>query len=99
MIVQICTRAYNNFMKLTVSEARQKLPELVRRVRADADLRILITVHGDTAAELRACPPEPAPGAAARRLKELMADLPGSGGRKRRVSEEVGKHLYGKRSK
>ena len=84
-------------MKVTVTEARQKLPELVRRVKADADLRVQITVHGDVAAELRACSPEPPPGRAAKRLRELMAELPAHRGPERRVSESVNEHLYGKR--
>ena len=86
-------------MKLTVTEARQKLPELVRRVKADGGLRVQITVHGEVAAELRACPPEPPPGAAARRLRELMAKLPAQRGRTRNISEEVNQHLYGKARK
>lgn len=83
-------------MKLTLTEARKKLPELVRRVKQDDGLRILITVHGDVAAELRGCPPDPPPGAAARRLQELMADMPAHRGRRRSTSENVGRHLYGK---
>lgn len=85
-------------MKISISEARQKLPELVRRVNADNDLRVLITVHGDVTAELRSHFPDPPPGAAARRLRELMAELPARRGRKGRVSERVSKTLYGKPS-
>ncbi|MCP3957975.1 MAG: hypothetical protein GY719_08995 [bacterium] len=84
-------------MKVTVTEARQTLPELVRRVKADADLRVQITVHGDVAAELRSCSPEPPRGAAANRLRELMAELPAHEGPGRSVSESVNEHLYGKR--
>ena len=86
-------------MRLSISEARQKLPELVRRVRGDHDLRVLITVHGEVAAELRASVPRPPPGEAAARLKELMDALPPSKTRRGRVSESVGEHLYGKREK
>ena len=81
-------------MKVTVTEARQKLPELVRRVREDSDLRVQITVHGNVAAELRASSPGPPPGAAARRLRELMSELPAIHGPKRKVSESVNEHLY-----
>ena len=83
-------------MRVTVTEARKRLPELVRRVKDDADLQVQITVHGDVAAELRAYSPGPPPGEAARRLQALMAELPAHEGPRRRVSEEVGAHLYGK---
>ena len=73
---------YNSSVKLSVSEARQRLPELVRRVRSEEGLRIQITVHGTVAAELRASPPEPRPGEAAERLLALMERLPKSTGRK-----------------
>lgn len=95
-IVPSCTSLYNQGMKVTVTEARQRLPELVRRVKGDADFRVQITVHGDVAAELRASPKAAPAGAAARRLKEVMAQLPEHSGKKRRVSERVNEHLYGK---
>ena len=88
---------YNACMKISISEARQKLPELVRRVKKDGDLRVQITVNGDVAAELRGCPREPPPGAAARRLREVMAELPAHRGRKRHISEQINQHLYGTR--
>ena len=88
---------YNNSMKISISEARQKLPELVRRIKKDGDLRVQITVHGDVVAELRSCTPEPSPGAAARRLRELMVELPGHRGPKRNISKRINQHLYGER--
>jgi antitoxin (DNA-binding transcriptional repressor) of toxin-antitoxin stability system len=97
-LVLFCTTLYNIVMKVTMTEARQKLPELVRRVRNDSELRVQITVHGEVAAELHACLPEPRPGAAASRLREVMAQLPAHRGPERRVSESVNEHLYGKAS-
>ena len=85
-------------MRMTVSEARRTLPELVKRVKG-GDLRIQITVHGEVAAELRAAVADPPPGAAAARLRELMTELPLVRGGKRRTSEEVVKHLYGDESR
>lgn len=82
-------------MKLTVSEARQRLPELVRRLRADRELRIQITVHGNLAAELRATYDEPPPGAAAKKLLELIATMPEHKGPRENVSERVNEVLYG----
>jgi len=82
-------------MKLSISEARKRLPELVRRVRKDAGAKVEITVHDEVVAELRATLPEPEPGAAAKKLVQLMRRLPKHRGRKTKVSEHVKEHLYG----
>jgi antitoxin (DNA-binding transcriptional repressor) of toxin-antitoxin stability system len=55
-------------MKLSISEARRRLPELVRQVRKDAGARVEIMVRDKVVAELRAALPEPEPGAAAKKL-------------------------------
>jgi antitoxin (DNA-binding transcriptional repressor) of toxin-antitoxin stability system len=81
-------------MEIPISEARRTLPELVKRVRG-SDSRVLITVHGEVAAELRGVTPEPPPGAAAAKLLEVMARLPEAGEASDTTSEEVTKHLYG----
>ncbi len=82
-------------MKLPISEARRRLPDLVRQIRRDAGARVQITVHDEVVAELRAALPEPAPGTAARRLLDIMARLPSHRGRKTSVSSRVKRHLYG----
>jgi len=82
-------------MRLPISEARRRLPELVRRVRADAGATVHITVHNEVVAELRAALPEPAPGAAAKALLALARRLPPTRRRKVRVSTNVKAHLYG----
>jgi antitoxin (DNA-binding transcriptional repressor) of toxin-antitoxin stability system len=82
-------------VKIAISEARRRLPELVRRVRNDAGASVQITVHDEVVAELRAAHPEPEPGAAARKLLELMRRLPKHRGRKTRISSHVKEHLYG----
>jgi len=82
-------------MRLPISEARRRLPELVRRVRADAGATVHITVHDEVVAELRAALPEPAPGAAAKALLALARRLPSTRRRKVRVSANVKAHLYG----
>ena len=84
-------------MKITISEARRTLPELVKRVKG-GDLRVLITVHGEVAAELRTATAEPPPGAAVAKLREVMSRLPAVRGATWKTSEEVGKHLYGRES-
>jgi antitoxin (DNA-binding transcriptional repressor) of toxin-antitoxin stability system len=80
---------------ISISEARRRLPELVRQVHKDRGLTIRIAVHGEVVAELRAALPEPEPGAAARALLELARRLP----RRRRgrtdVSSRVKAHLHG----
>lgn len=84
-------------MKVTITEARRRLPELVSRVKEDEGLRVRITVHGDVAAELRSCPIDPPLGAAAKRLRELMARLPAHRGGKRNISEQINQNLYTKK--
>jgi len=84
-------------MKLSISEARRRLPALVRQVRRDAGATVEITVHNEVVAELRAVQPEPEPGAAAKTLLRLMKHLPKPHGRKRSVSSHVKDHLYGPR--
>ena len=69
-------------MKLSISEARKRLPELVRQVRKDAGARVEIMVRDEVVAELRAALPEPEPGAAAKKLVALMRRLPRHRGRK-----------------
>lgn len=82
-------------MKVPISEARRRLPELVRRVQKDAGTTVQITVRDEVVAELRAALPEPEPGAAARKLLELMRRLPKHRGRKTDVSTRINEHLYG----
>ncbi len=84
-------------LKIPISDARRRLPELVRQVRKDGGARVQITVRDEVVAELRAAQSEPEPGAAARKLLELMAKLPRHRGRETRVSSSVKEHLYGRR--
>jgi len=84
-------------MKISISEARRRLPELVRQVRKDASASVQITVHNEVAAELRAIQPLPEPGEAARRLLTLRKKLMQKGRKARThdVSSRVKEHLYG----
>jgi antitoxin (DNA-binding transcriptional repressor) of toxin-antitoxin stability system len=81
-------------MKISISEARKRLPELVRQVRKEAGTSVQITVHDEVVAELHAAQPEPEPGAAAKKLLELMRKLPKHRGRKTSISSHVKEHLY-----
>jgi len=85
-------------MKITISEARKRLPELVRQVKKDRGTTVQITVRDEVVAELRAALPEPEPGAAARKLLEVMAKLPKARGSKTEISAHVKEHLYGPRT-
>jgi len=87
------------FMKLSISEARKRLPELVRQVSKDAGAKIEITVHDEVVAELRAALPEPEPGAAAKKLVALMRRLPKHRGRKTNLSGHINEYLYGSSAK
>ncbi|MBI2369709.1 MAG: hypothetical protein HYV08_05640 [Deltaproteobacteria bacterium] len=86
-------------MKVSISEARRRLPELVRQVRKDAGATVQITVRDEVVAELRAALPEPEPGAAARALLDLARKLrrPRRRGRPTDVSAHVKEYLYGRR--
>jgi antitoxin (DNA-binding transcriptional repressor) of toxin-antitoxin stability system len=76
-------------MKLSISEARKRLPELVRQVRKDAGAKVEIMVRDEVVAELRAALPEPEPGAAAKKLVALMRRLPKHRGRKTDISSTL----------
>ena len=82
-------------MKLSISEARRRLPELVRRVSKDAGAKVEITVRDEVVAELRPALPEPEPGAAAKKLLAIMRKLPKRRGAKTQVSSRVKQYLYG----
>ncbi|MBI3458425.1 MAG: hypothetical protein HY002_21850 [Candidatus Rokubacteria bacterium] len=84
-------------MKISISEARRRLPELVRQVRRDAGASVQITVRQEVVAEIRAVLPEPEPGAAAKKLLELMAKLPKHRARKTDTSSHAKEDLYGPR--
>jgi len=84
--------------RVSISEARRRLPELVRQVKQDRGSVVQITVRDEVVAELRAALPEPEPGAAARALLELARKLPKPRkGRPTDVSAHVKDYLYGRR--
>jgi antitoxin (DNA-binding transcriptional repressor) of toxin-antitoxin stability system len=86
--------------RVSVSEARKRLPQLVRQVKQDRGSVVQITVRDEVVAELRAALPQPEPGAAARALLELARKLPRPHGRRRRpsdVSTHAKEYLYGRR--
>lgn len=82
-------------MRVAISEARRRLPELVTKVRRN-NVTVQITVHGEVVAELTGALPEPEPGAAARKLAEVIRRLPKRRGAKRRISSRTRESLYGR---
>lgn len=84
--------------RVSISEARRRLPELVRQVKQDQGSVVQITVRDEVVAELRAALPEPEPGAAARVLLELMNKLPKHRGPRRNISGHIKEHLYGRKT-
>ena len=88
-------------MKTTIpiSDARRRLPRLVKQVQRDPGTVYTITVRDEAVAELRAATPAPEAGAAARKLLEIMARLPKPRGKTRtNIAARVKQHLYGKGS-
>ena len=64
--------------RVSISEARRRLPQLVRQVEQDRGSAVQITVRGEVVAELRAAVPEPEQGAAARARQTRTTRSPGS---------------------
>jgi len=82
--------------RVSISEARRRLPALVRQVKNDPGSVVQIAVRDEVVAELRAALPEPEPGAAARALLEVMRKLPKARGPRRNISGRVDEYLYGR---
>jgi antitoxin (DNA-binding transcriptional repressor) of toxin-antitoxin stability system len=95
----ILIRMWGGSMKtvIPISDARRQLPRLVRRLQRDPGTIYTITVRNEAVAELRAAPPGPEPGAAARKLLEIIARIPKPRRKTRtNISTRVKQHLYGK---
>lgn len=86
-------------MRVPISEARRRLPALVKELQGDPAAVVEITVRDEPVAELRALPSRPQPGEAARRLLALRRRLSGRGrrGDPADVSQRVKGELYGPR--
>ena len=86
-------------IRVSISEARRRLPQLVREVTRGRGSVVQITVRDEVVAELRGALPEPEPGAAARALLELACRFPKPRRRRRPtdVSAHVKEYLYGGR--
>ena len=84
-------------MKIPISKARAKLPQIIKELEKNPDVIFEITVHDSVVAELKA-PPRIEPGVAARKLLEAMKQLPRAEAPGTvRVSEKIDHYLYGKK--
>jgi hypothetical protein len=78
---------------ISISEARKRLPGIIKSLKASPDTVYHITVHDEVVAEIRT-PPKIKPGEAAAKLLELRKKLGGKKYRTRPVSENIKKYLY-----
>lgn len=77
---------------ISITEARKKLPSILRSFKASPDAVYQITVHDEVVAEIKK-PPTVKPGEAAAKLLDLRKHLR-SKRKKYRISENVKDYLY-----
>jgi len=77
---------------ISITEARKKLPSIIRSFKASPDAVYQITVHDEVVAEIKK-PPTVKPGEAAAKLLDLRKHLR-SKRKKYRISENVKDYLY-----
>jgi hypothetical protein len=79
---------------ISVTEARKRLPGIIRSLNSSPDTVYQITVHDEVVAEIRR-PPMVKPGEAAARLLAIRKRLKVSKrGHKKPVSEQIKDYLY-----
>jgi hypothetical protein len=81
---------------ISITEARKRLPGIIKSLKSSPDTVYQITVHDEVVAEIKT-PPRIEPGEAAAKLLELRK-RPAAGKkryRKEPVSEDIKKYLYG----
>jgi hypothetical protein len=78
---------------ISISEARKKLPSIIKSLKSSPDAVYQITVRDEVVAELRT-PPKIEPGEAAAMLLELRKHLGSKKYRTKPVSENVKEYLY-----
>ena len=82
-------------MQIPISEARAKLPQLIKQLRQDPSLSYEITVHQEIVAELRSPSQVPQGGEAAKQLLAIIDQLPPApAGDATDISTHVHEHLY-----
>ena len=78
---------------ISITEARKRLPGIIKSLKTSPDMVYQITVHDEIVAEIRT-PPRIKPGEAAARLLELRKKLSSKKYRTRPVSENIKEYLY-----
>ncbi len=79
---------------ISITEARKKLPSIIKSLKTSPDTVYQVTVHDEVVAEIKT-PPKVRPGEAAAKLLELSRKLRRrKKGYKTPVSENIKEHLY-----
>jgi len=79
---------------ISISEARKKLPSIIRSFKASPDTVYQVTVHDEVVAEIKTSP-KVKPGDAAARLLALRKQTGKKGkSKKYPISENIKGHLY-----
>ncbi|MBI5675854.1 MAG: hypothetical protein HZC48_08550 [Nitrospirae bacterium] len=79
---------------LSITEARKKLPSIVKSLKNSPDTVYQITVHDEVVAEIKT-PPKIKPGEAAAKLLAMRKKLkPKNKGYRLPISENIKEHLY-----
>ncbi len=78
---------------ISISEARKRLPGIIKSLKASPETVYQITVHDEIVAEIRT-PPIIKPGEAAVRLLEIRKRLGSKKYRTKPVSENIKEYLY-----
>lgn len=78
---------------LSITEARKKLPGIIKSLKTSPDTVYQITVYDEVVAEIRT-PPKIKPGEAAAKLLELRKRLGQKKHKTKPVSENIKEYLY-----
>ena len=79
---------------ISITEARKRLPSIIKSLKSSPDTVYQITVHNEVIAEIKA-PPKIKPGEAAAKLLEMRKKLRSKKrGYKIHISENIKEHLY-----
>jgi hypothetical protein len=78
---------------ISITEARKRLPGIIKSLKTSPDTVFQITVHDEVVAEIRT-PPKIKPGEAAAKLLELRKRLGRKKYKTKPISENIKEYLY-----
>lgn len=78
---------------ISITEARKRLPGIIKSLKRSPDTVYQITVHDEVVAEIRT-PPKIKPGEAAAKLLELRKHLGRKKYKTKPISENIKEYLY-----